>query len=367
MSHKSLAKQIVVLQKENQLARAVNTDKTVWDVGLRLNCGRIVCLRTHLPKGFPKRAAPHMEIVLPANLVARAQHQWLDDNMRVVGCAELNAWAKTKHALIGPILKRAVNFFIRTPPVLISLVPTPAVRPQAAQSQYAYVPRGYPQQRPPPYPQQQTQPHPSYPAPPPGAFNNNPSPPYPGHHGRPTYARPPVTAAPKPKPPPPPVVRLPEVDTMSKNIVKLLEGELRLTDSFVIPDLMRFGLREVRQKHEEHIGLSEKNVKLAEANLKLRGQLDILKSEFQSLHAQARTKHTEYAQVKQELIKIRQTMTAAYAHEAVSAAAEEIDEACTQMVDDFVYDDMGLKDFETEFLKSRELYHKRTALLELQR
>ena len=46
MSYKTLAGQLVNLQKENPLARAVNPTKTVWDVGLRLNCGRIVCLRT---------------------------------------------------------------------------------------------------------------------------------------------------------------------------------------------------------------------------------------------------------------------------------------------------------------------------------
>lgn len=113
----SLAKQLKneMLQK---LAKPLNPQNTVWEVAVKLSCGNFAPLEIYLPNGFPEKAAPQMRIAVPIERVM-IQHPWLDEQMRVVGCAELNAWTKSKDAQIGPILKIVVERFKSEPPVVV--------------------------------------------------------------------------------------------------------------------------------------------------------------------------------------------------------------------------------------------------------
>ncbi len=45
--------------------------------------------------------------------------------------------------------------------------------------------------------------------------------------------------------------------------MRLIEGELAAKQTYVIPDLLRYGLREVREKHEEYLKLCLQNEQLA--------------------------------------------------------------------------------------------------------
>jgi len=154
---------------------------------------------------------------------------------------------------------------------------------------------------------------------------------------------------------------------MSKRLLDFIRIELKTDKSIVIPDLMRFGLREVSTKHKQHIQLVGQNAKLAAENMRASTELEALQSQVKELQARVQSKHSQYAKVKQELIQIQRTMTPEYAVNALSHAAEEIDNRCMDMADEFVEEDLEIKPFTTEFLKARELYHKRTALLELNR
>ncbi len=92
-----------------------------------------------------------------------------------------------------------------------------------------------------------------------------------------------------------------------------------------------------------------------------------LTDQFQALKATAQAKHFEYLEVKNKIIQYQQQQTRAHAEAVVTSAIEEIDEKCEEMASDFVYDDMEQKEFEEQFLKAREIFHRRSALLELQK
>ena len=365
--------QIAELRTHNPVARQVPTPHqpgtTAFSIGLQLKDRTIITMRIALSKDFPQ-APPVIQ------MLSKCSHPWLsqDGYFCVIGHAGLKHW-NSHTSNLGRIVKEIVNEFCTRPPArLTSRANTGSTRagPPSSATQHSY--------QPPPTsstPLGITNHHPgsqstSSSSSSSSKNNGNSSggstsntnglmPPSYSSGGKTTDTTPSV-APPKPSK----SWTMPDVETTFPEVQSLSASEIQsLMDDDSALNTFCGTVDGVQKFTAVLTALRKKNGDAAEKNLSHEDEITTLKTEINSLHDVLKEKKKAYDALVERQRAILSKSSPTELIRKLQQSADQLELESEELADEFTNDDYenSQKEWQKEFLKQREGYHRRKAMI----
>ena len=353
---------IAELRKHNPVARQTPTPHqpgtTAFSIGLQLKDRTIITMRIALGKEFPQ-APPVIQ------MLCKCSHPWLsqDGYYCVQGHRGLQNWTMSSN--LGRVVSEIVSEFCVRPPTRLTVggSKSTAAAPSTAASQPSY--------QPPPTTNtplgitshHQTSSQMST------ANGRSAGPPHGGGIMPPSYSTGSKTTDTRPQPAAVASTKswsVPQVGTTFSEVRSLSATEIQtLMDDDEAFDTFCDTVDGVQQLSALVATLRKKNGKAAEENLSHEEEILSLKTEINSLHGILKEKKNAYEVLVERQRAVLSKSSPEELIRKLKHSADQLENESEELADEYVGDDYDgtQKQWQKEFLKSRELFHRRKAMI----